>query len=57
VLGRGLGQVATGANPRHEELTRAMFDRLGWRRDDFIGYRAEVEYPLWGGAYFAVFTW
>ena len=57
MLGRGLGQVATDANPRHEELTRAMFDRLGWRRDDFIGYRAEVEYPLWGGAYFAVFTW
>jgi hypothetical protein len=57
VLGRGGGRAATPAYARHAELTAEAFAKLGWNHDEFVGYRAEVEYPMWGGAYFAVFDY
>jgi hypothetical protein len=57
VLGRGTGRAATPAYARHAELTGAAFAQLGWDAGEFVGYRAEVEYPMWGGAYFAVFDY
>jgi hypothetical protein len=57
VLGRGLERTATPAYPRHCELTRSAFEHLGWDPAEYIGYRAEIAFPLWGGAYFAVFDY
>jgi len=39
-------------HPRQDELTEQVFGRLGWDPGAFVGYRCQVEYPLWGGAYF-----
>ena len=56
-LGRGLERAATDAWSRYGELMRSAFERLGWNADDFVGFRAEVAYPMWGAAYFAVFDY
>ena len=57
VLGRGLDRAASPAWQKQAELTKAAFERLGWNPNDFVGYRAEIAYPMWGGAYFAVFDY
>jgi hypothetical protein len=60
VLGAPGARARTRAYPRHDELTAHAFKRLGWSPTDFVGWRAEIEYPLWGGAYFVTFdygTW
>lgn len=51
LLGRGLGQAASPANPRHAELTRFFFERLGLDPDRFVGFRCEVAYPIWRAGY------
>jgi len=43
-----LGSPPTMANaqaPRMAELAQAVFDRAGWKADDFHGVRFEVSYP------------
>jgi hypothetical protein len=57
VMGRGLDRVASMAWSRHEELTRTAFEQLGWDASDYVGYRAQIAYPMWGAAYFAVFDY
>lgn len=37
--------------PRHSEATRYLFERLGRVRDQFVGFRMHVLYPLWGAYY------
>lgn len=55
VLGRGLSRAAAEAASRHEELTRYMFERVGWDADDFVGFRCEAPYPIWCGEYSIAF--
>lgn len=55
LLGPGIERAATPAWDRQEELTKLMFDRLGWPAEDFVGYRTEVAYPLWGSACMMIF--
>ena len=43
--------------PRHAELLAAYFERVGWNMADFVGYRIELEYPLWSGYYTNVFDY
>jgi hypothetical protein len=57
VLGRGLDRAASPAYERMAELTKTAFERLGWEASQYVGYRAEIAYPMWGGAYFAVFDY
>jgi hypothetical protein len=60
VLGQGLARARSSAIGRLDELTSHVFSRLGWDALEFVGYRAEIDYPLFGGAYFATFdygTW
>jgi hypothetical protein len=57
VLGSGLSRARSAAIPRLEELTAHVFARLGWDPREFVGYRAEIEYPMFGGAYFATFDY
>lgn len=56
LLGRGLGNSASSGYPRHAELTRVFFDRMGWDAGEFFGFRCEVEYPVWRGGYCMKFT-
>jgi hypothetical protein len=51
LLGRGIGNAASPLWPRHAELTRYFFEHIGWDEGDFIGFRCEVEYPVWRAGY------
>ncbi len=46
-LGRGLLDTDCAGNPRHQEMTRWIFDQVGWNPDEFTGYRMDVRMPLW----------
>jgi hypothetical protein len=43
--------------PRHAEALAAYFSRVGWNMADFVGYRVEIEYPIWSGYYCNVFDY
>ena len=51
LLGEGLARAQTKLHPRHSELTRLFFDRLGWDPSDYVGFRCEVIYPIWRAGY------
>jgi hypothetical protein len=55
LLGRGLGAAASPLHPRHAELTGYFFEHIGWKPDGFIGFRCEVEYPVWRAGYCMAF--
>lgn len=55
VLGRALDAAESDAWPRHGDLTRFLFERLGWGPAAFIGYRCDVHYPVWGATYMVSF--
>lgn len=42
---------------RHEDMTRYFFNKLGWDIEEYVGYRCEVEYPLWCGFYCMIFDY
>lgn len=47
VLGRNLENTSCAGSPRHAEMSRWIFDQLGWNATEFTGYRLEVRLPLW----------
>ncbi|HKX45778.1 MAG TPA: hypothetical protein VJP77_03685, partial [Planctomycetota bacterium] len=47
-LGRGLEVLRTPDLPRHAELLRHAFLRLGWDPSAFTAHRAAIDYPLYG---------
>lgn len=51
LLGAGISNARSGAWNRMQELTHALFDGVGWAGEDFVGYRLDVSYPIWGSAY------
>jgi hypothetical protein len=51
VLGNDLHAAHTDAYPRHVELTRYLFQRVGWPIEEFVGFRCEVAYPIWRSGY------
>ncbi len=55
LLGTGLSNAGSDAYPRHGEVAREMFDSVGWDADEFVGYRVDVAYPVWRGAYCMLF--
>lgn len=55
LLGPGLEQAACESYPRHAELTRYLFERVGWHAGEFEGFRCEVPYPVWRAGYCMVF--
>ena len=55
LLGAGLSSVRADANPRHEELTRALFDSAGRRAEDYVGVRCAIDYPIWRAGYCITF--
>ncbi|MCB9853494.1 MAG: hypothetical protein H6819_10395 [Phycisphaerales bacterium] len=51
LLGHHFDDAHTDAYPRHAELTRYLFDRVGWRHSMFVGFRCEVAFPIWRSGY------
>lgn len=48
LLGNGLTNADSRAWSRHREATQYVFDRLGWDPEEFVGYRCDTMYPIWG---------
>jgi hypothetical protein len=42
---------ATSAFARYPRMQASVFARVGWDPTDFVGFRCEVEYPLWRTGY------
>ena len=51
LLGVGIGAAASPFYPRHAELTAHLFERMGWEPGEMVGFRCEVEYPIWRAGY------
>lgn len=51
LLGHNFDDAHSDAYPRHAELTRYLFNRVGWRHREFVGFRCEVEFPIWRSGY------
>ena len=45
----------TPAYPRQADLTAHVLDAVGWNRDDFVGFRCALEYPIWRAGYCMAF--
>ncbi len=54
-LGLGLGQAGSTAYPRITRLIGHLCDSQGWDADEFVGYRGQVDYPVWGVQYLMSF--
>lgn len=46
-LGRSIGGARSEAYGRHHDLTAHMFEIQEWRPDEFVGFRCEMELPVW----------
>ncbi len=51
VLGIGLGAAGVASVPTHRSMLAHIFAIAGWDADQFIGFRIETEYPIWGATY------
>ncbi len=51
LLGVGIGSAQSPFYARHAELTAHTFERLGWDPGELVGFRCEVEYPIWRAGY------
>jgi len=51
LLGRGLRNAGSGTYPKKVALMDRVLREVGWVADQFIGFRCEVEYPVWRGGY------
>jgi hypothetical protein len=54
LLGAGTGNAESPAWSRHADATAHLFEQTGWRADDFVGHRMDIEFPMWGSA---VYQW
>ena len=46
-MGTGLKNACSNRFSRHKELTEHMFDSHQWNTDEFVGFRCEMELPIW----------
>jgi hypothetical protein len=51
LLPPGLRGSVTDAWARHSELTRFLFERAGLDPAEFVGFRCDIEYPIWRAGY------
>ena len=51
LLGPGPHRAAPPAWPRMLDLTRYLFERLGRDPREYIGFRCEVDHPIWRAGY------
>jgi hypothetical protein len=57
LLGRGLANAGSPLWHRHGELSAYFFDYLGWNPEEFVGFRCEVQYPVWRAGYCMAMEW
>lgn len=55
LLGNGVRRPGPQAFPRLPELTEQLFERAGIDPATYVGYRCDVEYPLWRTGYCITF--
>lgn len=55
LLGPGTSKARTDAWHRHGEVTQYVFDRLRWPAGEFVGFRSDIAYPVWGAFYVMCF--
>ena len=55
LLGAGIRPRGPEAFPRLPELTRQLFDRAGIDPETYLGFRCDVDYPLWRTGYCITF--
>ena len=46
-LGPGTAGAGSARYERHAELAAHMFEDQGWNADEFVGFRCEMELPVW----------
>lgn len=51
VLGPGLSGPDSSPWSLRQQALAAAFEQLGWRADEFVGYRLDVPYPIWSSMY------
>ncbi len=51
LLGRGISASHSALWHRHGELTQHTFDRIQEEPGDYVGFRCEVQYPIWRAGY------
>lgn len=51
LLGQGLSAAESAVWSRHGELTDHTFRRIGEDPDRFVGFRCEVQFPIWRAGY------
>ncbi len=54
-LGVGLESAGSTDYPRLARLLGHLFESQGWSADEFVGYRCQVDYPVWGVQYLMSF--
>jgi hypothetical protein len=47
ILPRGADDADCAQSPRQGEFVRTLLDGVGWSARDLIGYRIELDYPVW----------
>ena len=50
VLGPGTDEASSAVYARHQALTQHMFEQHEWDANDFVGFRCEMELPIWRSA-------
>lgn len=55
LLGPGLTNAASTAWVKHAEAAKHLFARTGWRAEEYVGHRMEVEFPMWGSTLYQWF--
>lgn len=55
MLGDDVSSAGTSAYPRYVELLDTMLGRLRWPAEEFVGFRCEVDFPMWNGVYIMSF--
>ena len=51
LLGRGIGSADSAMWHRHGELTDHTFRRIGEDANAYVGFRCEVQFPIWRAGY------
>lgn len=52
MLGPGIEGAAHEAYPRKSEMAAYVFSQFGADPRDYVGYRMDVEFPIWGASYY-----
>jgi hypothetical protein len=51
LLGRGVGSAQTPGWSRHADLVAHLFERAEWDPESFVGFRCQIDYPVWRAGY------